>query len=51
MRKELYENMLAILLCTAFSLFYQEVPMTDNFKTQFDKAYRDLGGMGERVLG
>ena len=29
----------------------QAVPVTENFKDLFEKAYKDLGGLGERVLG
>uniref|UniRef100_A0A8D2B702 Sodium/potassium-transporting ATPase subunit alpha n=1 Tax=Sciurus vulgaris TaxID=55149 RepID=A0A8D2B702_SCIVU len=38
-------------LCSTFFLNGQEYPMDDEMKTSFQKAYLELGGMGERVLG
>uniref|UniRef100_A0A8C9UMG4 Sodium/potassium-transporting ATPase subunit alpha n=1 Tax=Spermophilus dauricus TaxID=99837 RepID=A0A8C9UMG4_SPEDA len=38
-------------LCSTFFLNGQEYPIDDEMRTAFQKAYLELGGMGERVLG
>ncbi|ERE72876.1 sodium/potassium-transporting ATPase subunit alpha-2-like isoform 1 [Cricetulus griseus] len=37
--------------CSSFLLNGQEYPMDEEMKTDFQNAYLELGGMGERVLG
>ncbi|CAO2638421.1 Sodium/potassium-transporting ATPase subunit alpha-4 [Lemmus lemmus] len=37
--------------CTSFMLKGQEYPMDEEMKTDFQNAYLELGGLGERVLG
>jgi len=37
--------------CTTIFMKGEEVPMDDQWKDAFEKAYMDLGGLGERVLG
>ncbi|XP_040594548.1 sodium/potassium-transporting ATPase subunit alpha-4 isoform X3 [Mesocricetus auratus] len=37
--------------CTSFMLNGQEFPMDEEMKVDFQNAYLELGGMGERVLG
>ncbi|XP_052592472.1 sodium/potassium-transporting ATPase subunit alpha-4 [Peromyscus californicus insignis] len=37
--------------CTSFLLNGQEYPMDEEMKTDFQNAYLELGGLGERVLG
>lgn len=37
--------------CSTFLLNGQSVVMTQQLRDDFEKAYLDLGGMGERVLG
>ncbi|EHH15412.1 hypothetical protein EGK_01498 [Macaca mulatta] len=37
--------------CSTFLLNGQEYPMNDEMKEAFQKAYLELGGLGERVLG
>lgn len=37
--------------CSTIFMNGQEKPMDDHWKNQFEKAYMDLGGLGERVLG
>lgn len=37
--------------CTSFMLNGQEYPMDEEMKTDFQNAYIELGGLGERVLG
>ena len=29
----------------------QKLPITAEYKVEFDQAYKELGGLGERVLG
>ncbi|XP_037669372.1 sodium/potassium-transporting ATPase subunit alpha-4 [Choloepus didactylus] len=38
-------------LCSTFLLNGQEYPMDDEMKNNFQNAYLELGGLGERVLG
>ncbi|OWA50409.1 Sodium/potassium-transporting ATPase subunit alpha-2 [Hypsibius exemplaris] len=38
-------------LCSMILIKGEEVPLTDEWKEKFESAYRDLGEMGERVLG
>ncbi|OQV25202.1 Sodium/potassium-transporting ATPase subunit alpha-B [Hypsibius exemplaris] len=38
-------------LCSTILIKGEEVPLTDEWKEKFESAYRDLGEMGERVLG
>ena len=37
--------------CSTFLMDGKSVPMTPELRDDFEKAYLDLGGMGERVLG
>eukprot|EP01129_Flabellula_baltica_P001518 TRINITY_DN1145_c0_g1_i1.p1 TRINITY_DN1145_c0_g1~~TRINITY_DN1145_c0_g1_i1.p1 ORF type:complete len:1074 (+),score=311.27 TRINITY_DN1145_c0_g1_i1:19-3240(+) len=37
--------------CSYIMLDGEEVPLTDKHRRRFQRAYDDLGGMGERVLG
>lgn len=37
--------------CSSFLLNGQEYPMDEEMKTDFQNAYLELGGLGERVLG
>lgn len=37
--------------CTSFMLNGQEYPMDEEMKIDFQNAYLELGGLGERVLG
>lgn len=37
--------------CSSFMLNGQEYPMNEEMKTEFQNAYLELGGLGERVLG
>ena len=37
--------------CTTIMQKGEEVEMNDDWKTAFNNAYMELGGLGERVLG
>ena len=37
--------------CSTYLLKGQEYPIDDEMKDAFQKAYLNLGGLGERVLG
>ena len=38
-------------MCSTILVNGEEVPLDAAWKEQFEKAYRDLGEMGERILG
>ena len=50
MTKNVYV-ILTALINNSYLSKLQEVPMSTNFKQLFDETYKQLGGMGERVLG
>jgi sodium/potassium-transporting ATPase subunit alpha len=37
--------------CSSYLMEGKELPMDDKFRAQFNTAYMELGGLGERVLG
>ena len=37
--------------CSRILISGKEVPLSEEWKTEFNRAYMDLGGLGERVLG
>jgi len=37
--------------CSAIMIDGESMPMTDEWRDAFNKAYLELGGLGERVLG
>ena len=38
-------------LCSTILINGKELPLNDEWKTNFNLAYENLGGLGERVLG
>lgn len=37
--------------CSTALIFGKEIPVDDRFRAQFQEAYEELGGFGERVIG
>lgn len=37
--------------CSSIMINGEELPMTEKWQEEFNKAYLELGGLGERVLG
>lgn len=37
--------------CSSILVHGQDLPLDDSWRSSFQKAYEDLGGLGERVLG